>query len=88
MQRAAKKETNLNRLLNAAVYLLCWIQRYQPQLFRGYRGREIPVFILMGGCGEKYDALFIDWLSGMPVDVLILAPDLNRPCAYASDELL
>lgn len=88
VKKASERETNLNRLMTSAVYLLCWIQRYQPQLFQGYRGNEVPVFILMGGCDQKNDPMLIDYFSGLPVDVLILAPDLNRPCAYASPELL
>lgn len=88
MQIAAKTETNLNRLVVSAVYLLCWIQRYQSALFQGYKGNEIPCFILMGGCKNQHDALYIQFLAQLPVDVLILACDLNRPCTVTSDQLL
>ncbi len=88
MQLAGKAETNLNRLVVSAVYLLCWIQRYQGALFQGYKGNEIPCFILMGGCKNQHDALYIQYLSQLPVDVLILACDLNRPCTLVSDRLL
>ena len=27
---------NLNRITNKAVYLLCWLKRYQPQLFENW----------------------------------------------------
>ena len=88
MTEAAREETALNRLLNAAVYLLCWIQRYQAALFQGFRAGDVPCFILMGGCRTAQEALFPKYLSRLPADVLILAPDLNRPCALRDGRLL
>lgn len=88
MMMAAKAEPNLNRLVISAVYLLCWIQQYQSALFQGYRGNEIPCFVLMGGCRNQHDALYIQFLAQLPVDVLILACDLNRICSVTNDKLL
>lgn len=88
MMMAAKAEPNLNRLVISAVYLLCWIQKYQAALFQGYKGNEIPCFILMGGCKNQHDALYIQFLSQLPVDVLILACDLNRQCSIVNEKLL
>ena len=42
----------------------------------------------MGGCKNQHDALYIQFLAQLPVDVLILACDLNRPCTVISDQLL
>ena len=88
MQTAQKTETSLRRLLNAAVFLLCWIQRYQGKLFQGYKDGDVPCFVLMGGCANANEALYPLFLSQLPVDVLILAPDLNRLCALSADNLL
>lgn len=88
MMEAAKAEPILNRLVSSAVILLCWVLRYQSQLFSGYKGAEIPVFILMGGCRTQREAMYISFLSRLPVDVLLLAPDLNAPCCFTSPELL
>lgn len=88
MMAAAKAEPNLNRLLISAVYLLCWIRQYQAALFQGYKGSEIPCFVLMGGCRNQHDALFVQYLAQLPVDILILACDLSCPCAVQSDQLL
>ena len=88
MNEAAAEENNLHRLVTATVMLLCWIQRYQSQLFQGYRTGDIPCLILMGGCADSREALFVRYLSFMPVDVLLLAPDLNRPCCFKCSELL
>ena len=85
---AQREEPALNRLLTAAVYLLCWIKRYQGRLFEGYRDGDIPCFILMGGCRSAREALYPRFLSHLPVDVLILAPDLDRRCALRDDRLL
>ena len=87
MQKDAGEEENLRRLVVSAVYLLCFIQRYQAALFQGWKGREAPVFILMDG-GGRYDALYLSFLSRLPVDVLVLCPDLSRAPAIRDEGLL
>jgi len=88
LQDAAGREPNLNRLLAAAAGLLCRIRRYHGQLFKGWRSGDVPAFILMGGCADGEDALYVRWLARLPVDVVLLAPDLEKPCACADDTLL
>ena len=88
MLEAQKEQPSLSRLMNAGVYLLCWIQRYHGELFQGSREGDVPCFILMGGCKNGNDARYLRFLSRIPVDVLILAPDLNRPCALKDERLL
>lgn len=88
MKQAQRQESNINRLTTTAVYLLCWIQRYQNGIFQGWRDGEVPCVIKMGGCESDREALYLLYLSQLPVDVLILAPDLNRPCLLHSDRLL
>lgn len=78
---------SLNKLVNKAVYLLCWLKRYQPLLFPGWKAPETACFIYLGGCKDKNEAMFIKFLARLPVDVLILCPDLNRKCCLA-DSLL
>lgn len=78
---------NLNRLTNKAVYLLCWIRRYQPMLLPNWKMPEIGCFIHMGGCKNENEALFLKFLARIPVDVLILVPDLNVKCCL-EDRLL
>lgn len=88
MKIAAQQEKNINKLVVSAVYLLCWIHRYQSALFHGYKGSEISCFVLMGGCKNQHDALYLQYLSRLPVDILILACDLNRVCSFSNDRLL
>ena len=78
---------NLNRLTNKAVYLLCWLKRYQAKLFVNWKMPEIGCFIHMGGCKNENEALFLRFLARLPVDVLILNPNQNVPCCL-KDSLL
>ena len=88
MRVAAADQPNPNRLLTAAVVLLCRIQRYHAPLFRNWKPGEVPVFILMGGCADADEALFVRWLARLPVDVLLPAPDLEKPCVLTDEALL
>ena len=87
-KKAAASETNLNKLTVTVVYLLCWIQRYQGLLFQGWKETEIPCLIKMGACETVPEALYISYISRLPVDVLVLSPNLNETCLLQSDRLL
>ncbi len=78
---------SLNKLTSQAVYLICWLKRYQGQLFAGWKEPDISCFIYLGGCRDANEALFLRFLARLPVDVLILCPDLNRRCCL-EDRLL
>ncbi len=77
---AGEPEINLNRLMNKGVYLLCWIQRYQNQLFKNWKKNDTGCFIHMGACRNINEVLFMKFLARVPVDVLILCPDRNEQC--------
>ncbi len=80
-------EMNLNKLTNKAVYLLCWMQRYQDRLFSNWKMPDISCMVYLGGCRNENEALFMKFVSRLPVDVLILVPDLNQKCCL-EDSLL
>ena len=82
-----KKGENLNRLTNKAVYLLCWLKRYLPLLFSNWKAPEISCFIYLGGCKNENEAMLISVLARLPIDVLILSPNLNAKCCL-DDKLL
>jgi len=84
---AAQAKPNLNKLVNKAVYLLCWLKRYQGRLFSNWKETDISCFIYMGGCRDDNEALFLSFLARLPVDVLILCPKPDRPCCL-KDRLL
>ena len=71
----SKKESlNLNRVMNQAVYLICWIKRYQKLLFKNWKMPEIACFFYMTSQIKENEALFLKMLARLPVDVLILNP--------------
>ena len=78
---------NINRLLNKAVYLLCWINRYKSELFSNWQLSSISCFIYLGGCKNENEALFLRLLARLPVDVLILVPNLNETCCLQDKQL-
>ena len=87
LAESQKEGENLNRLTNRAVYLLCWMRRYLPKLFINWKSPEIGCFIYLGGCRNENEALFMSFLGRLPLDVLILCPDLNIKCCL-EDKLL
>ena len=87
LDEAKRCEANLHKLTNKAVYIICWLKRYMSQLFSNWKMPEISCFIYMGGCKNDNEALFVKFLARLPVDVLILCPDLNIKCCL-SDNLL
>ena len=86
-EEAAKPDMTLNKLTNRAVYLLCWLKRYQGRLFPNWKPPEIPCFIYLGGCRNQGEAAFVKLLSKLPTDVLLLVPNLNTKCCL-NDPLL
>lgn len=87
LAESKKDGTNLNRLTNKAVYLLCWLKRYQQQLFGNWRMPEIGCFFYMGGCKNDNESMFCRFIARLPVDVLIFNPNLNQKCCL-EDNLL
>ncbi len=84
---AKEPDMNLNKLTNKAVYMLCWLKRYQKKLFANWKMPEVGCFIHMGPCKDENEALFLRILARIPVDVLILNPNLNAACCV-EDTLL
>ena len=80
LSESEKAPLNINRLTNKAVYLLCWLKRYTGRLFSNWHMPEIACFIYMGGCKTDNEAFFISFLAKLPVDILILCPNLNVRC--------
>lgn len=87
LAEAKRDGDKLNRLTNKAVYLLCWLKRYMPQLFSDWKLPEVGCFIYMGGCKNENEAMLLSFFARLPVDVLILCPNLNVKCCL-NDKLL
>lgn len=82
-----EKTDKLNRITNRAVYLLCWLKRYQHLLFFNWKMPEVACFFLMGGCKSENEALFCRFLAKLPVDVIIFVPDLSQQCCLKDKAL-
>ncbi|MBQ3584498.1 MAG: hypothetical protein IJA27_07270 [Lachnospiraceae bacterium] len=78
---------NLNKLTNKAVYLLCWLKRYQGALFSNWKMPEIGCFVYLGGCKDENEAMLLRCLARLPVDVLILNPGGNVKCCLEDNFL-
>ncbi len=69
-------EDTLPKLYNYGMKLLCWLKRYLPGLYQSYQIEAIPIFFCYGILNES-EAEFLNMLSRMPVDVVLLSPDLK-----------
>lgn len=87
MEKSKNNGMNLNKLTNKAVYLLCWLRRYQSELFTNWKLPDISCFIYLGGCKDNNEAMFMSFLARLPVDVLILNPNLNSKCCLEDRSL-
>ncbi len=88
LEEGAAEDENINRLVNKAVYILCWLKRYYSDLFGSWEIRsEMPCFFHMGGCKNINEALFLKFLAKLPVDVLIFKPNLNENCCLKDNRL-
>ena len=77
LQEEADGDDKLNRWLNRAVYLLCWLRRYQEQLFGNWQSDSLGVFLYLSPCQEETELLFLRYLSRLPLDIVIFSPNLN-----------
>ncbi len=78
---------NLNKLTNKGVYLICWIKRYVLKLLANWKYPEVGCFIHFGGCRNENENLFLKLLARLPIDVLILVPNLNENCTLTDPML-
>lgn len=87
LEKSETENMILNKLVNKAVYLLCWLRRYQTELFPDWKMPDISCFIYLGGCKDDNEAMFLKLLSKLPTDVLILNPNLNTKCCLQDEKL-
>ncbi len=87
IEESKKDGMNLNKIKNRAIYVLCWLDRYKKELFSNWKMPDISCFIYLGGCKDYNEALFVRFLARLPIDVLILVPNLNSKCCLLDDFL-
>ena len=67
--------------------MICWLRRYADKLFKNLRLPNTACFIYLGGCRNDNEALFLQLLSLLPVDVVVLVPDQNSQCCLSASNL-
>lgn len=77
IEESQKTNANASVIRNSGIYLLCYIERYREVLFKNWKYPDTAVFILMGVVKNKKTAMFMNFLAELPVDVLILNPNLS-----------
>lgn len=80
LEEAKEEGSNLSRLTNKAVILLCMIKRYHDKLLGNWKKTDIGTLIFLGGCKNKNELMYIKFIARLPVDVLILVPNLSTKC--------
>lgn len=72
------QQKSLNQQCTVAVYLLCWLLRYQSGLFSTWNPSQVSCLFLLNGIESANTLLFFQLLRRLPVDILVLCPDLNQ----------
>lgn len=87
LERTKDSDLNLSKLAADGAYLLCWLRRYQPVLFRDWKLPDTAALFYLGGCKDYREAMFLRFAAKLPVDVVIFMPNLNQRCCL-EDPLL
>ncbi|MDE7423278.1 MAG: YceG family protein [Lachnospiraceae bacterium] len=87
LELSEKDNLNTNRFVNLVVYLLCWMKRFQSELFGNWKFPEIGCFVHFGSCKTDIEVAFLKILARLPVDVLVLVPNQDEGCIL-EDKLL
>ncbi|MBQ8825201.1 MAG: hypothetical protein IJZ64_08260, partial [Ruminococcus sp.] len=82
------KNMTLMKLVNIAIYVICWYRRFQYELFSNWKNKEVSCFIKFGVCQNSKEAIFIKFLTHLPIDVIIFNPNLNDNMNIINDKLL
>ena len=84
-----QKQNTIQKLTSKAVYLLCWLKRYQKDLFSNWNVNSSPaVFILFHPSPSANEEWFLNFLSNLPVDVVVIMPDLSQSFTFSGENLL
>lgn len=86
LNEAKRSDISDAKLKSKMVYILCWLRRYEKDMFAGFDFSELPIFIKMA-VKTKTEALFLNILGGLPIDVLIFQPNLTQVDLMQSGEI-
>ena len=73
-------DCSINKFINICVYVICWIKRWQKKLFSDWKADNIPCFVVFNCKIDVIRMAFLEILSKMPVDVVVLNPAIDSNC--------
>ena len=76
-EEAGRTKANVQQVVQTAVYLLCWFKRIYASVFSGWKYPALGCMIYLGVARDNREALFLRFLSRLPMDLLMLCPDLE-----------
>lgn len=85
LEESENENNNLNKLKNKAIYCLHWINKYIKELFK--TEESSPTLIYYGVCKTSAESLILRFFSYLPVDVIIINPNLNENCILSDRRL-
>lgn len=78
LQEEIEQGYGVQKLLNRAIILVCWLNKFIPKLFKKDTIEELNVVVYFGECDNRNEQLFLRILARLPLDILILNPDLSK----------
>ena len=67
---------DLNKMMNKGIYILCWFQRYIPDLLGNTDIHSpAPILIYFGNVEADTESLFLNMAAKLPIDVIIFNPE-------------
>ena len=67
---------DLNKMMNKGIYILCWFQRYIPDLLGNTDIHSpAPILIYFGNVETNTESLFLNMAAKLPIDVIIFNPE-------------
>ena len=67
---------DLNKMMNKGIYILCWFQRYIPDLLGNTDIHSpAPILIYFGNVETDTERLFLNMAAKLPIDVIIFNPE-------------
>ena len=67
---------DLNKMMNKGIYILCWFQRYIPDLLGNTDIHSpAPILIYFGNVETDTESLFLNMAAKLPIDVVIFNPE-------------
>lgn len=71
-------ETKENLFKTQVITIFIWLNKFKNKLFKSYKPENIPIMVNLNGASNVTQKMFFEFMSKLPIDVLILCPDLEK----------